>query len=213
MKPSPLALLVLTLLAERPMHPYEMQRVYHWRGKSEVINVLRGSLYPVVERLVTAGLIAPVETGREGRRPERTVYELLPEGRETAVDWLLDMLSSQRNEYPEFPAALAFLPLISSDQALTQLSRRAIELKAKVAALEAVGNDLAERFELPRIFGIEDEYRLAMLRAELAWVDGLIGDLSSGEFGWDAERIAAWAAAIERKVGEMPGGTRSSGPS
>ena len=159
--------MVLGLLAERPMHPYEMQRIYHWRGKGEVVNVQRGSLYPVVERLVAAGLVEPVETAREGRRPERTVYRLTPEGRETAHDWLLDMLSTPRNEYPEFPAALAFLPLITPGQVQSQLSRRAMELRAKVAALETVGRDMTTRFGLPRIFGLEDEYRLAMLKAEL----------------------------------------------
>jgi DNA-binding PadR family transcriptional regulator len=198
--------MVLGLLAERPMHPYEMQRIYHWRGKGEVVNVQRGSLYPVVERLVAAGLVEPVETARDGRRPERTVYRLTPEGRETAHDWLLDMLSTPRNEYPEFPAALAFLPLITPGQVQSQLSRRAMELRAKVAALETVGRDMATRFGLPRIFGLEDEYRLAMLTAELAWVDAIIAELSDGGLDWDDERIAAWAAAIEGKAGELPGG-------
>jgi DNA-binding PadR family transcriptional regulator len=198
--------MVLGLLAERPMHPYEMQRIYHWRGKGEVVNVQRGSLYPVVERLVAAGLVEPVETARDGRRPERTVYRLTPEGRETAHDWLLDMLSTPRNEYPEFPAALAFLPLITPGQVQSQLSRRAMELRAKVAALETVGRDMATRFGLPRIFGLEDEYRLAMLTAELAWVDAIIAELSDGSLDWDDERIAAWAAAIEGKAGELPGG-------
>ncbi len=200
--------MVLGLLAERPMHPYEMQRIYHWRGKGEVVNVQRGSLYPVVERLVAAGLVEPVETARDGRRPERTVYRLTPEGRETAHDWLLDMLSTPRNEYPEFPAALAFLPLITPGQVQSQLSRRAMELRAKVAALETVGRDMATRFGLPRIFGLEDEYRLAMLTAELAWVDAIIAELSDGGLDWDDERIAAWAAAIEGKAGELPGAAR-----
>jgi hypothetical protein len=141
------------------------------------------------------------------------VYRLTPEGRETADDWLLDMLSTPRNEYPEFPAALAFLPLVTPGQVLGQLSRRAIELRAKIAALEAVGQDLAIRFQLPRIFGVEDEYRLAMLKAELGWVEAIIADLSDGSFDWDNERIAAWAAAIEGKTGELPGaGPGAAGP-
>ena len=66
-------LMVLVLLAEAPMHPYEMQRLMQWRGKDQVVRVQRGSLYPAVERLMRAGLIEPLETEREGRRPERTV--------------------------------------------------------------------------------------------------------------------------------------------
>ena len=129
MRPSPLMLMVLALLAEAPMHPYEMQRLMHWRGKTQVVRVQRGSLYPAVERLVKAGLVELAETEREGRRPERTVYRITDEGRETAETWLMDMLGTVRNEYPEFPAALSFLALISSEIALAQLTSRELALR------------------------------------------------------------------------------------
>src|ERR1700709_1564859 len=104
---SPLMLMVLVLLAEAPMHPYEMQRLMLWRGKDQVVRVQRGSLYPAVERLWKAGLIDPLETERAGRRPERTVYQLTGAGRETAETWLTSMVRNVRNEFPEFPAALS----------------------------------------------------------------------------------------------------------
>src|SRR6476469_9439224 len=113
-RPSPLMLMVLVLLAEAPMHPYEMQRIMQWRGKDQVVRVQRGSLYPAVERPVKAGLVEPSEVEREGRRPERTVYRLTEEGRETAAHWLTDMLRTVRNEFPDFPAALSFLPMLST---------------------------------------------------------------------------------------------------
>ena len=34
---------------------------------------------------------------------------------------------------------------------------------------------------------IEDEYRLAMLEAEHAWVSGILDDLASGELYWDRD--------------------------
>ena len=40
-----------------------------------------GSLYGVVESLEKRGLVTPQETVREGRRPERTVYEITEAGR------------------------------------------------------------------------------------------------------------------------------------
>src|SRR6478609_5287993 len=64
LRSSPLTLMVLVLLAETPMHPYEMQRVMQARGKDNVVRVQRGSLYPAVERLAAAGLIETVETER-----------------------------------------------------------------------------------------------------------------------------------------------------
>src|SRR6478735_8009853 len=56
-RPSPLGLMILALLSERPMHPYEMQRLMVARGDDRVVRVQRGSLYPAVERLERAGLV------------------------------------------------------------------------------------------------------------------------------------------------------------
>ena len=163
-RPSPLMLMVLVLLAEAPMHPYEMQRLMQWRGKDQVVRVQRGSLYPAVERLVKAGLIEPLETARDGRRPERTVYQLTEEGRETAETWLVTMIRTVRNEYPDFPAALSFLPMLSADDARAQLTARLLSLGREIAAMQSVAADLREKYDLPRLFTIEDDYRLAMLR-------------------------------------------------
>ena len=77
---SLLALAVLALLFERPMHPYEMAATMRERHKEESIKLRYGSLYTVVETLQRDGLIEPHETSRDGRRPERTVYTLTDAG-------------------------------------------------------------------------------------------------------------------------------------
>src|SRR5918997_1158225 len=65
----------MALLYERPMHPYEMVTLMRERGKHESVRLRYSSLYSVVGALEREGLIVPRETTREGRRPERTVYE------------------------------------------------------------------------------------------------------------------------------------------
>src|SRR2546423_668619 len=116
---SPLALAVLGLLYEAPMHPYRMQQLLKERGKDEVINVgERASIYQTIDRLRREGLVTVVQTARDEKRPERTVYQLTEEGRETTRDWLREMLSTPAREFPAFPAALAFLPLLTPEDAL-----------------------------------------------------------------------------------------------
>src|SRR5438132_1117293 len=61
-----LALSVLSLLIESPMHPYEMKMRIKERGHEQVIQVKGGSLYDTVERLQRQGLIQPKETEIEG---------------------------------------------------------------------------------------------------------------------------------------------------
>jgi DNA-binding PadR family transcriptional regulator len=203
-------LMVLALLAEAPMHPYEMARLMQWRGKDQVVRVQRGSLYPVVERLARAGLIEPVETGREGKRPERTVYQVTEEGREAAESWLATMVRTVRNEYPDFPAALSFIALLSAEDAGSQLTHRLLELGKQIGALRSVAGDLRDKYQLPRLFAIEDEYRLAMLEAEHAWVSAVVDDLASGELYWDSKLIRAWADGLTSRMGTFPGLPRSS---
>src|SRR5262249_48375598 len=119
LRPSPLALTVLFMLAEDPIHPYEMQRRMKRWGKEQVVNLAqRANLYEAIDRLRQAGLIAVRQTERDQRYPERTVYELTDEGRRVAHEWLVEMLAAPRNEFPRFPAALSFIMALTPDEAL-----------------------------------------------------------------------------------------------
>ena len=165
------------------MHPYRMQQLIKERGKDDVINVRqRASIYQTIDRLLRAGLITVVETTRDEKWPERTVYQLTEEGREATQDWMREMLTTPAREFPEFPAALAFLPLLSPDDALQQLEVRIVRLKGELARIEAELTALAPA--LPRLFLIESEYLRAMLRAELDWVCAVADDLRAGRLTW-----------------------------
>ena len=101
-----LALAVLTLLYEQPMHPYEMSRTLRHRSKEESIRLNYGSLYAVVESLAKKELVRAVETRREGNRPERTTYELTEAGEEAMHDWLGEMLRDPTPQFTDLEAAL-----------------------------------------------------------------------------------------------------------
>lgn len=174
------------------MHPYRMQQLIKERGKDEVVNVReRASIYQTIDRLQRAGLITVVETTRDEKRPERTVYRLTEEGREMTQDWLREMLSTPAREFPEFPAALAFLPLLTPEDALRQLDVRIIKLEAELAGAEAALAGAA-RF-LPRLVLIEEDYLRAMLHTELEWVCALADDLRAGRLTWSEEMVRALA--------------------
>src|SRR5260370_32920603 len=79
---TPLALAVMNLLVEHPMHPYEMKSKMKERGHDQVIRLKGGSIYDTVERLERGGFIQAQETSREGRRRERSVYAITEAGRE-----------------------------------------------------------------------------------------------------------------------------------
>src|SRR3954451_4289124 len=106
---NPLALAVLALLEERPMHPYEMSTTLRERHKEDSIKLNYGSLYSVVASLLKYGLIAVQETVREGNRPERTIYTITRDGRAKMTGWLAELVSTPAREFTGFEAALSLM--------------------------------------------------------------------------------------------------------
>ena len=190
-KRSPLALAILALLLEAPMHPYRMQRLIKDRGKDQVIKVeQRASLYQTINQLLRAGLIAFWETERQEGFPERTVYRLTDKGHQAAVTWLREMLSTPAQEYPEFPAAVSLLPILTPEDALHRLEIREAGLAGRIASIDKEIQTHAAG--LPRLFLLEAEYMKVVLEAELKWVRSIIADLGSGELTWNQEWLRSF---------------------
>jgi DNA-binding PadR family transcriptional regulator len=193
---SPLALAILGLLENGPMHPYGIQRLIKRWGKDKVVNVdQRASLYRMIDRLLKAGLITAGEIDRDERYPERTTYHLTDAGRAATQQWLTEIVSTPRNEFPEFPAALSFLMLETPKAAQTMLEQRRDQLTKRVAELDAELAMEIEGLEIPRIAMVEIEYLRAITDAELRWVTSILDELRDGSFTWDREELLRQAAA------------------
>ncbi len=161
------------------MHPYEMGALLKQRRKEESIKFRYGSLYTVIDLLLQRGYIAARETAREGRRPERTVYEITPSGLAELHAWMVDLIGQPTQEYPQFEAALSLLPVLPPDEALALLRKR-LELAEDNAAVLARQIEQVSVANFPPLFLIESEHRLAMLRAELQFVAELIRRIENG---------------------------------
>ncbi len=148
---NPLALAVLACLVERPMHPYEISTTLRSRGKEQSIKLNYGSLYSVVESLEKHGLIRARETTREGRRPERTVYEITDAGAIECEDWLAELISVPIREFTSLEAGLSLLPLLAPMEAARLLDDRAERLRIEQRVIDAAHAEAAS-IELPEIF-------------------------------------------------------------
>jgi DNA-binding PadR family transcriptional regulator len=174
---------VLSMLTEEPMHAYRMQQLIRERHKGDVVNVTqRNSIYQTIERLVRDGLVAVGATERAENRPERTTFHVTDAGRAVLKEWLRTMLAEPVNEYPEFPAALSFLPNLSRTEAVTALTARTGHLEQRLAAVE---EELARGATfLARVFQIESEYQRDVLAAELDYVRTLVADIRASRVTW-----------------------------
>jgi len=198
---NPLALAVLALVFERPQHPYEMAATLKHRHKHESIKLRYGSLYTVIEMLLARGLISSRETSRDGRRPERTIYSLTPSGHDLLLQWMRELIGQPTKEFPQFEAALSLLPVLPPNEAIQLFAARATVLASEIAALEGhisamrskTLGELAEpnqqipepmlRLKFPELFMAETEFRVAMAKAELAFVNDLVRRITQDGWG------------------------------
>jgi DNA-binding PadR family transcriptional regulator len=191
---NPLALAVMVLLFERPMHPYEMATTLKQRHKHDSIKIRFGSLYTVIDALVADGLIAPRETVRRGRRPERTVYELTPAGQTEMHDGLRALIGEPVKEYTHFEAGLCLLGALPPGEAIELLRRRHTKLERDHRELRsALDGILASG--LPPLHVVEVEYRLCCMKAERRFVEALLRRIE--EEGWTTS--PAWNVLHEKR--------------
>jgi DNA-binding PadR family transcriptional regulator len=191
-----LALAVLSYLTMKPMHPYELSRTLRDNGDARSIKFNHGSLYMVVQQLAKAGFIAEQETSREGQRPERTIYAITDAGRHEVHDWLSELIGQPGHEYPHFVAALSLVAALPPSEVVPLLRTRLGALAGQRAETQGmIDSSLSQG--VPELFLVEEEYRLALLDAESAFVDRLITKITDPETGWGPW----WEAAITPQTG------------
>ena len=182
---SPLALSVLELLHERPMHPYELAATMRARHHDEFIRLNFGSLYHTVDSLERDGWIVPVEKEKEGRRPERTIYQLTDAGRTVLLRVVSQILAQPRREYPHFAAGLMFMHHLPAEEAARLLEQRAQALRTLNAKLSQILDELLANGH-PRLHVIELEHKIAAHEAERAWVAKIAKEITDGKLEWKA---------------------------
>jgi DNA-binding PadR family transcriptional regulator len=187
------AVTALGLLAERPRHPYEMQRLIRHRGKTYVKGLPR-SLYHAIDRLAKAGLIEAGAPTREGRRPERTVFSITAAGLEELETWLSDLLATpDEHDSAAFAAALSLIPYLAPATATAALRARLVALDLQLAGGRAQMEGL--RPILPRLLMIEEEHRLAIVAAERTFTAALADDIERGVLAWDVDEVRRLGAS------------------
>ena len=192
---------VLALLREAPMHPYQMQSLLRERHKDEILALKKGSLYHAIGRLVRAELILAKETGRNGRRPERTTYAITPTGRKELIRALRQIVAVPQRESSEFMAAMSFLVHLTPAEAIPRLEERCHHLEQQIAAFSSSLSAVTER--VARINLVESEYLVAMLNAELAWVRNLIAEMRNETFIWDFKTVVREARISATATGHL----------
>jgi DNA-binding PadR family transcriptional regulator len=162
------------------MHPYELSRLMRAHGDDRSIKFTHGSLYMVFGQLAKAGFIVEHETSREGQRPERTVYALTDAGRAELKDWMRELVAEPRHEHPHFVAALSMIAALHPDEVVALLRDRLAGLRGQLDEAEAI----VAGADAHPLFLVEEEYRIALLNAEVAFVGSFLARIDDWRPLW-----------------------------
>jgi len=192
---NPLALAVMAELLTGPKHPYEMARDFKATGKDRHIKFNQGSLYMVVEQLAKAGFVAEHKTVRDSQRPERTMYALTTTGRRELNEWMRELVAQPQREYPSFLVALSLIAMLPPGETIELLEQRLTSLAEQVAEIRETVKTATDQ-EVPWVFLIEEEFRLAELKTEQRFVKELIESLGKPDY---VRKWNEWNDALKRK--------------
>jgi len=185
-----LGISVLALLKARSMHGYEMLQTLVEHHADRIVKVRPGSLYHVVDRLTDEKLIRRAATDREGKRPERVIYEITDAGAEALAARVRELIARPVHEFPQFVVALAEIETLGKGAAANAVDERVEALEARAAEITALRGAGVVR----TAYLVALDYLLAAMQNELSWLRDFADSLRSGQLGWRQ-------AAVDSKVG------------
>jgi DNA-binding PadR family transcriptional regulator len=171
-------LVLLSLLAERPMHGYQANLLLEQRQVRDWAGISRPQVYYSLEKLLRAGLLREVEAREAAAGPERRVVATTAKGRAALADALEREEWTTQRERPPFLTWMAL-----SWQARTGVVRRQIERRQKFLELELAREEATLRDVMHEVGHGHHEavWMLQLLieqfKTELAWLQKIEAEL------------------------------------
>jgi DNA-binding PadR family transcriptional regulator len=164
-------LVLLSLLAERPMHGYQANALLEFRQVRDWAGVSRPQVYYSLEKLSRLGLTLTVEAEGDGAGPERHAFETTAKGRAALADALEREDWTNKKERPAFLTWLALSWQCRPGVFMNQIRRRQKFLEGELASrreiLTAVRKEVGHPYH-------EAVWMLTLsidqLRTELRWL-------------------------------------------
>jgi DNA-binding PadR family transcriptional regulator len=171
-------LVLLSLLAERPMHGYQAYLELERRQVRDWAGVSRPQVYYSLEKLARSGMIRAGADVSPAAGPDRSVYKTTAKGRAALADALEREDWTTARDRPPFLTWLALSWQATPDAVQLQVTRRREFLEKELARekttlraiREEVGHDYHEAIWMVTLI-------IAQFRLELRWLRKLASEL------------------------------------
>ena len=168
-------LVLLSLLAERPMHGYQANAELERREIRDWAGISRPQVYYSLEKLARAGMIRSLEMGEPASGPERSSFETTAEGRTALADALEREEWTTQRDRPPFLTWVALSWQARPGVFQKQIQRRQNFLEQELVREKEVLRSILEEVGHP--------YH------EAVWMVSLVIEQFKTELGW-LERVA-----------------------
>lgn len=170
-------LAILSLLAEQPMHGYQIEQTIEERGMREWVEMGFSSIYYLLDKLKKAGLLESQLQKGAGKGPARQVFSLTASGREAWQKAALDAIANPTRTFSNFQLGLSTIRALDPGKVKNALQNYrdslAINRDRIQAKLDAYGSGVP--FEAAILFDLS----LSQINCELEWVEKFLGQLAS----------------------------------
>ena len=171
-------LVLLSLLAERPIHGYQANLELERREIRDWAGISRPQVYYSLDKLAQAGMIRTLETGEPAAGPERSSFETTAKGRAALADALEREEWATQRDRPPFLTWIALSWLARPGMMEKQIVRREEFLGREVTREEETLKSVLEEVGHPHHEAVwMISLMIEQLRTELRWLRKLKRDL------------------------------------
>jgi len=172
-------LAILSLIAERPRHGYELEGVIEERGMRDWTEIAFSSIYFILNGLVRKGLAVSSLQPAAGRGPAKKVYNATPTGHTVLRDGIKQAVASASQDDRRFLLGLSCLPLLSQAEVERAFAERILYLKNKERQLSDHPALTTPGFPIHvhAMFG----YSLALIHTGIQWSEEFLSAYIKGE--------------------------------
>ncbi|MBV9435632.1 MAG: PadR family transcriptional regulator, partial [Acidobacteria bacterium] len=163
-------LVLLSLLAEAPMHGYQANLELERRQVRDWAAISRPQVYYSLEKLERLGLLRPARDEEAAAGPERRVLQTTAKGKAALKDALASPQWTQQRERPPFLTWLALSWQADPETFCKQVAGRRAFLNSELAREEATLSGVKEE--------VGHEYH------EAVWMISLVIDQMKAELRW-----------------------------
>jgi DNA-binding PadR family transcriptional regulator len=180
---SKVGTLLLGIIKERPVNPYELTKLLEIIKIKEWFPVAASSIYATIKNLYTRGYISG-EAIREGHMPEKTVYTITDEGRKVFEQTIKELLSDRGLDSTAFNIGTVMMCHLEKDEVLELLKSKIKETEKELDIVKQQYEIFVSGGEIPDYALISLKHNAYLYEVEIKTVMELIEMLQKNP-GWD----------------------------